>query len=165
MAEIHRGGVERSDDRARPHHRHALGDRLYLPQLVADKDDRLPLCTQAAEDDEEVLDLVWRKDARRLVEDQQVGVAVEEAQDLEPLTLCDRERPHRPVPGEAHAQLRGETLRPRDRSRTVEQQTAMRLDAENEVLERRQALEQLEALLHHADAAGERVRRARQADR
>ena len=48
------------------------------------------LYSQAPQDGEEVLDLVRRQDGRRLVEDQQARVTVEQAQDLQALALADR---------------------------------------------------------------------------
>ena len=57
---------------------------------MTDEDHRPSLLSQAPQDGEEVLDLVRRQDGRRLVEDQQARVTVEQAQDLQALALADR---------------------------------------------------------------------------
>jgi hypothetical protein len=60
-----------------------------LAQLVGDQDDRLALRLQSLEDAEQVVGLGRGQHARRLVEDQDVGLAVERLQDLHPLLVAD----------------------------------------------------------------------------
>ena len=60
-------------------------------QLVGDEDDRLALVDEAAHDGEEVVDLARGEHRRRLVEDQDVGPAVQRLDELHPLLLADRE--------------------------------------------------------------------------
>ena len=77
-----RGG-ELGDDAARAHHRHPVGDRHHLLELVGDEEDGLAAGLEAAQQIEEGIDLDRRQHARRLVQDENVGVAVEQLQDLD----------------------------------------------------------------------------------
>ena len=76
-------------------------DLEHLVQLVADEDDRLPVGLERADDREELARLLRREDGRRLVEDQDLGAAVERLQDLGALLHPDADRrdarfgPHR----------------------------------------------------------------------
>ena len=58
---------------------------------MADEDDRLALLGQALDDREQLLRLLRRQHGGRLVEDEDVGAAVERLQDLDPLLLADRD--------------------------------------------------------------------------
>ena len=76
---------------AAPEHGDPVGDLGHLVQLVADEDDRLALVGQALDDREQLLRLLRRQHGGRLVEDEDVGAAVERLQDLDPLLLADRD--------------------------------------------------------------------------
>ena len=94
LGELRRAGL---GGRERPHHLAAahdadlVGHRHDLAQLVGDQDDRLPLGLQVLEDAEQVVGLGRGQHAGRLVEDQDVALAVERLQDLDPLLEPDRE--------------------------------------------------------------------------
>ena len=79
----------RLDRLAAPQHGDPVGDLEHLVQLVADEDDRLAVRLQAADDLEELARLLRRQHRGRLVEDQDVGAAVERLQDLDALLLAD----------------------------------------------------------------------------
>ena len=79
----------RLDLLAAAQHGDPVGDLEHLVQLVADEDDRLPVRLQAADDLEELVRLLRRQHGGRLVEDEDVGAAVERLQDLDPLLLAD----------------------------------------------------------------------------
>ena len=75
-----------------PHHRHLVGDRQHLRQLVGDDHDRLSLLAHAAEDQEELVNLRRGQHRRGFIEDQQLRVAIERLQQLDALLLADGER-------------------------------------------------------------------------
>ena len=79
----------RVDLLALPEHGDPVGDLEHLVQLVGDEDDRLPLRLEGADDREELLRLLRRQDRGRLVEDEDLGAAVERLQDLGPLLHAD----------------------------------------------------------------------------
>ena len=81
-----------ADDRAVAHHRHVIGDRQHLRQLVRDDDDRLALLAHAPQDGEELVDFLRREHRGRLVENQQLRAPVERLQQLDALLLADRQR-------------------------------------------------------------------------
>ena len=85
------GGVERLDLLAAAQHGDPVGDLEHLVELVGDEDDRLALGGEAADDREELLRLLRRQHGRRLVEDEDVGAAIERLQDLDALLLADRD--------------------------------------------------------------------------
>ncbi len=84
------GRDPRADDLAAPDDRDPVGDLEDLVQLVADEDDRVALVGQPTQDREDLLGLLGRQHGRRLVEDEDPGVAVERLQDLDPLLPADR---------------------------------------------------------------------------
>ena len=87
--------LDAADDLAVAHHRHVVGDREHLRQLVRDDDDRLSLLAHAAKDGEELLDFLRRQHGGRLVENQQLRVPVERLQQLDALLLADRQTSRR----------------------------------------------------------------------
>ena len=86
------GRDPRPDDLAAPDDRDPVGDLEDLVQLVADEDDRVALVGEALQDVEDLLRLLRRQDRRRLVEDEDPGLAVERLEDLDPLLPADRQR-------------------------------------------------------------------------
>ena len=84
------GGGERPHHLAPAHDADLVGHRHDLAQLVGDQDDRLALGLQVLEDAEQVVGLGRGQHAGRLVEDQDVALAVERLQDLDPLLQPDR---------------------------------------------------------------------------
>ena len=85
------GGLARRHDRALAHDRDGVGDRHDLAQLVRDEDDRLALVLELPEDAEEVVGLGRRQHAGRLVEDQDLGAAIERLEDFDALLQADRQ--------------------------------------------------------------------------
>ena len=69
--------------------RDPVGDLEHLVQLVRDEDDRRALPRQRADDLEELVRLLRRQHGGRLVEDQDLGAAIERLQDLDALLLAD----------------------------------------------------------------------------
>ena len=84
-------GVGGADGPAAPDHRDPVGDGLDLAQLVGDEDDRLAGSASAAHDREQLVGLLRGQHRGRLVEDEQVDVAGERLDDLDPLLRADRQ--------------------------------------------------------------------------
>ena len=85
-------------------HRRALADdgdvvahRQHLVEFVRDEDDRGAVVDQAAQGDEQLVDLLGHQHRRGFVEDEDAGTAVEHLQDLDSLALADTERAHRRI--------------------------------------------------------------------
>ena len=108
------------DDPAVAQDRDGVGQVEDLAQEVRDEDDRATPRAQAADDLVEPFDLRRRQARRRLVEDDEVGVAGERAQDLDLLLLRDRQAADRP------SRRRGRSRRPRPVDRTARGATAGR---------------------------------------
>ena len=134
----------------------AVGDLLDLLELVRDEDDRLALAAHLADDLKQKLDLLRREDGRRLVENEDLRLAVQHFQDLDALLHRDVQildllrRVH--LKAELFRELRhflvgalhvhgGEDAG----------DAAARLHAEDDVLRDGVVRHQLEVLVHHAD--------------
>ncbi len=74
---------------AAPHDRDAVGDRHDLAQLVGDEDDGLALSLQRPQQVEQRVRLRRRQHGRRLVEDEDVGAAIERLQNFDALLQAD----------------------------------------------------------------------------
>ena len=85
------GGHEGGDHLAPAHHRDPVGDRHDLAQLVGDQDDRLALRLQRPQQLEQGIGLGRGQHRGRLVEDEDVGAAIEGLQDLDALLQADRQ--------------------------------------------------------------------------
>ena len=84
-------GLARRHHRALPHHRDVVGDRHDLAQLVGDQHDGLALLLELLEDAEQMVGLGRRQHAGRLVEDQDLGAAIERLEDFDALLQADRQ--------------------------------------------------------------------------
>ncbi len=85
-------GIDLGDRPALTHHDDAVGDGERFLQLVADEDDALAGSPCSVFDDpEELIDLLGRQHRGRLVEYEELGVAVEHLDDLDPLLNADRQ--------------------------------------------------------------------------
>ena len=125
----------------------------------------LPLARQAAHDLEQLARLLRRQHGGRLVEDQDVGAAVERLQDLDPLLLADRDvlDPRGRVDREPVA-LR-DLAHALARALEVEEDAAVRrLGREHDVLGDRHHRDQHEVLVHHPDAGVDRLPRRPELD-
>ena len=108
---------------------------------------------------EQLLGLAVRQNGRRLVEDQDAGVAIERFQDLDPLPLADREVADACIRVDVEAELAAEGGKATRAGGTVAHQAPERLRADHDVLEHREVVGEGEVLVHHADAGVDRRRR------
>ena len=141
-----------------PQHRDPVGDLEHLVQLVADEDDRRAALLQALDDSEQLARLLRRQHGGRLVEDQDVGAAVERLQDLDALLPADADALDLRGRVDREAVLRRDLAHALDRLAVVEQHARLgRLDLEHDVLGDRHHRDQHEVLVHHPDPAVDRV--------
>jgi hypothetical protein len=147
---------------ASPHDGHPARHGEDLPQLVGDEEDRAAFPGKDPENGEQLVGLLGRKDAGRLVEDQDVRLAIEQPHDLEPLSCADRQVRYRPIPVDLRLEparqgaCRGEGVSP------VEEDPVRGRDGtEHKVLEGRELVDKLEPLMDHPDAEPDRVGRTR----
>jgi hypothetical protein len=150
---------------APPQHRHPVGDLEHLAQLVRDEDHGHALARERAEDLEQLGRLLGGEDGRRLVQDEDVRAAVQDAQDLHPLLLADADvlhpRPRVDVEAERLRQLPHAPLG----AVHIEQRALARLGGEHDVLRHRHDRDEHEVLVHHADPEPDRLARRADADR
>ena len=149
------GGRQRADHLAAPHDADLVGDRHDLAKLVGDEDDRLALVAQAAQDAEQMVRLGGRQNAGRLVEDQDVGLAVERLEDLDALLEAHGEVAHHRVRIDLELVIlrKPRQFGARLGQRRPEQGAVLR--AQDDVLENGEGLHQHEVLMHHADSGGD----------
>ena len=103
-----------------------------------------------------MIGLVGRQHAGRLVEDQRVGAAIERLQDLHALLQADRQLADDGVGIDLQRVFALQPLQLGARMRDAALQERAALDAEHDVLQHRERLDQHEMLVHHADAGGDR---------
>src|SRR5471032_2160621 len=153
------GGAGRrhgADHAAAAHHGDGVGDVEDLLQLVRDQDDGLALFLEQAQDLEQRLGLLRGQHGGRLVQDQDVGAAVDLLENLHALLRAHRQVVDggqridvEAVAGADLAQLRldGGAL-------GLELEAAFA--AQHHVIEHGHVLDQHEVLVHHADAQRDR---------
>ena len=149
------GGLDGRGHLAAAHDADGVGDLHDLAQLVGDQDDRLALAAQAVEDAEQVVGLGRGQHARRLVEDQDVGVAVERLEDLDPLLHADADVLDQRVGIDAELVFLAEFVQELARLGERGAQEAAVLGAQHDVFQHGEVLDQLEVLEHHADAGAD----------
>ena len=99
--------------------------------------------------------LLRREDGGRLVEDQDLGAAIERLQDLDPLLDPDRQVADLGVGVDLEPELRGQVADPALRLVDVEEdRVGHRLVAEDDVLGHAEHRDEHEVLVDHADARG-----------
>ena len=98
--------LDRGDGGAAPDDGDLVGDREHLVELVRDEDDGEALGLELAQVVEERVDLLRHQDGGRLVEDEDLGAAVEHLEDLHPLPVADAERPRPARRGRARSRRR-----------------------------------------------------------
>ena len=151
------GGRDGVDDDAAAERRDPVGDLQHLVQLVRDEDDRLALGLERPEHLEELLRLLRGQDRGGLVEDQDVGAAIERLQDLDPLLLTDADPVDACIGVDREAVAVGQLAHAPPGGVVVEQNgVVLRLDPEHDVLGHRHHRDEHEVLMHHPDAVLDR---------
>ena len=150
------GVVDMAGDAAVAQHHAAMRQRAHLVELVRDEDDADALRRHGAQRHEQAVDLGRRQHRGRLVEDQDAHAAEQRLDDLQPLLLADRQRRHRPVGIERQAELLLDALEAGKPAGAVEP-AALAGQADQQVVEHGKARRQMEMLVHHADAGGQRI--------
>ncbi len=150
----HVAGQDGGDRGAAPDDGDLVGDLEHLVELVRDEDDRQALGLELAQGVEELVDLLRHEDGGRLVEDQRAGAAVEHLEDLDPLPVADAELLDQGVGVDVEAVAVGD-LRDLALRAAPKSSRALRVGsaAEDDVLEHREVVGELEVLVHHADPA------------
>ena len=132
---------------------------------MGDEDDGLALLLERAKQLEQRIGLGRRQHGGRLVEDEDVGAAIERLQDLDALLQADGEI----ADGRIHVDLEPVIARqPRElraRLRLAGAQHGAAFGAEHHVLDDGEGLDQHEVLVHHADAGMDGVVRRADGDR
>ena len=135
----------------------AVGDRHDLVQLMGDDDDRLAVLFHGAHDGKELLRLLRRQNRRRLVQNENICAAVEHFDDLHRLLFRDGHVVDLLFGIDVKAVLLGDRADLFiDAPRAV---ALFLLDAEHDVLRRREDIDELEVLMHHADLIAEGILR------
>ena len=111
-----------------------------------------PWSRMRPEDGEELVHLLRREHGGRLVEDEQLRVAVQRFQQLDALLLAHGEVFDDGVRIDGEPELGGERADATRRVRQIEGERRARLGAEHDVLRHRHRVHQHEVLMHHADA-------------
>ena len=146
------GGAARRHHLALPHHRDIVGDRHDLAQLVGDQDDRLALVAQLPQHREEMVRLGRGQDAGGLVEDQDVGAAIQCLEDLDPLLAADGQLLDDGVGVDVERMVALQPLQLGPHPGDAGKQQRRLLGAEHDVLDHGEVLDQHEMLVDHADA-------------
>ena len=150
---LHRrlGGVDRADALALAKDCAAVCNRHNLCQLVRDEKDGFAFRSEILHDLHQLVDLLRRENCRRLVEDQDFIVAVEHFENFGSLLHADgnildlRVR----IDAQTVALRQGDDLLAR--LLLLQEARLVRLHAENDIVQHREALDQLEVLVNHAD--------------
>ncbi len=149
--------VALGDDAAETHDRRPLAERRDLLELVTDVEDRAALGREAAQSDEQVLDLLRGQHRGWLVHDEELRILEETAYDLDALTLANREIVHGAIGMDGQSVARGGLG---DAPLEVAPLPGI-IDAERDVLGRGQSVEEGEVLKDDADAELAREGRVR----
>ena len=74
-------------------HGDLVGEIHDLVQLVRDEDQAFAIVLHLTQRDEKIIDFGWRQDRRRLIEDEQLCIAVQRLEDLGPLAFANGKLP------------------------------------------------------------------------
>ena len=146
--------VHRADVLAFPQDRAAVRHGHDLVELVGDEQDGLALCRQILHDLHQLVDLLGCQHGCRLVKNQDLVVPVQHLQDLRPLLHAHGDILHQSVRVHLQAVLlrQGQDLFPG--LLLLQEAVAAGLHAQDDVVQDREALHQLEVLVDHADPQG-----------
>ena len=130
----------------------AVGDRHDLVELVGDEEDGLALLLEPAHDLHQLVDLLRGQHSGRLVEDQDLVVAVQHLQDLNALLHTNRDIADQCIRVHAQAVLFAQGHYLFACLSLLQKAHPVGFHAQNDVVQHAEAFYQLEVLVHHADA-------------
>ena len=145
-------GLHGADVLALAQHGAAVGHGHDLVELVGDEEDALALLGQVLHDLHELVDLLGGEHGGGLVEDQDLVVPVEHLQDLGALLHAHGDVLDEGVRVHLQAVLLGQGQDLLPGLLLLQEAVLGGLHAHDDVVEHREALHQLEVLVHHADA-------------
>ena len=134
--------------------RHDVGDRHDLVEFVRDQDDGLAVLLHGLQDAEQLVRLLRRQHCRGLVQDEDVGAAVQHFDDLDRLLFRNGHAVDLLVGIDVEAVLFGDLA---DAFGDLLQVVLAVLDAQRHVLRGCEHVDQFEMLMDHADAVREGV--------
>ena len=149
--------VDRADALAAAEDGDAVGDLHNLIELVRDEEDALALAGELAHRRHELLNLLRGEDGGRLVEYEYLVVAVEHLQNLHALLHTDGDVLHLGVEVDLEAVALGELLHALAGLLLLDEAQLRRLRAEDDVVQHREHVDELEVLMHHAYVQGRGV--------
>ena len=145
-------GVDGADILALAEHGAPVGDGHDLRELVGDEEDGLALGRKVFHDLHQLVDLLRGEDRGRLVEDEDLVVAVEHLQNFGALLHADGNVLDEGVRVDAQAVFLAQREDLFPGLGLLQKARLVRLDAEDDVVEDGEAFHQLEVLVHHPDA-------------
>src|ERR1700730_11586637 len=155
-----------ADHPAPANHGNAVRDLENLVQLVADEDDRAAVFREVSQKYEDLLSLTRSEHCGGLIKDQDLRIAVEHLEDLDPLLLPHRQGFDLGVRVELKPELPSKVSDVTARLPLVEKDRIRHgLRPEDDVLGHGQDRDEHEVLVHHLDAASYRVGRPGDANR
>ena len=135
----------------------AVSDRHDLVELVGDEKDGLALLLEPAHDLHQLVDLLRGQHSGRLVEDQDLVVAVEHLQDLHALLHTHRDVADEGIGVNTQAVLLAQGHDLLAGLGLLQKAHPVRLHTQNDVVQHAEALHQLEVLVDHTDAQCVRI--------
>ena len=154
----------RGGDLALAQHRHPVGNRHHLLQLVADEDDGFALCHHGAQGGKQTLDLLRRQHGGRLIHDQYLCAAIEHLEDFYPLLLAHRKLPHLGARVHLHPKALAQLGDPGVVFLQAQEETRL-FQAKQHILGDRLRRHQHKVLVDHADAGLDGIAWRRERDR
>ena len=145
-------GVDRADALALAQDGYAVGHGHDLIELVRDEEDGLALARKLLHRGHELVDLLRGEHGGRLVEDEDLVVAVEHLEDLDALLHADGDVLDLGIEVDLQAVFFREFLDLFARFLALNEAELRRLRAEDDVVEHGEHVDELEVLVHHADA-------------
>ncbi len=146
-----------------PQHRHVLRDSEDLSQLVRDQHDGGAARGHVTQHGEQPRGLLGSQHSRRLVQNEQLGIVVERAEDLGTLTHPDGQRVHDRLRIDAQPVLTAEPCESLDHDPS--RGSASPGQRQHDVLGDRERTDEQRRLVHHGDTMRESVTRAPEGDR
>ena len=145
-------GIHRAHIFALAQYGDPIGHRHDLVQLVGDEEDALPLLGKLTHGGHQLVDLLGSQHGGRLVKNEDLIVPVEHFQNLYPLLHTDRDILHLGVQIHAQAVFLGDLLHLFPGLFLLQEAQLGGLRAQNDIVQHRKYVDQLEVLVHHADA-------------